>query len=458
MNTTVRQRRFRRGAVSVLVLVFLSMFATMAIAYGAATQANVDMANNAALSSGARFQAESGMSYYLHMVRQVPPAASAQTMLDNIASTFETRLNGSPSLNGVVTYDGTTLTIPEIQMSDGSAGFSGQISLTPEGNISIVANGRDGSISRTVGMQGELVPGGSGVFDYGIAAGGKVRLTGNASVEGANSADEAHILSATFDDPEAFKLTGNCDIEGDIFAANPNASVSLTGNVSIGGVSCRDDDIVDHIHFGATHEEFPEVDPTVFEPFATNIVTSQTRTNGNRSFSNIRIQANADPTFSGNITLSGVVYIEQPNRVHFSGNVNITGVIVTEDAGDDNYDDCTLKFTGNTSVTGVENLPDTPEYHELRQMPGAFLLAPGFGVEFTGNFGTVSGCLAAEKFKWTGNAGGHVDGMILSYGPEEFKLTGNSHLTIDRSQYDNQPPGFACPATFVILPGSYREY
>jgi len=283
-------------------------------------------------------------------------------------------------------------------------------------------------------------------------------MTGNAKVRGANDPSEANVLTCTYDDPEAVKLTGNCEIEGDVSISNPDAYATLTGNTRIGGESIWGGDIMDHIHIGIGDVAFPEVDPTVFEPFAVNIVDSGTSTSGNKTFTNIRILADTNKTFSGNITLNGVVFIEAPNTVHFSGNVTITGVVVTEDAGEGAYDTNTIKFTGNTTVRGVEELPDEPEFSALRQMPGSFLLAPGFGVQFTGNFGTVSGTLAADSFKWTGNAGGTVHGTIINYGDSEFKLTGNSNLSFDRSGDPETPAGFATPGRLVPVPSSYTEY
>ena len=93
-----------------------------------------------------------------------------------------------------------------------------------------------------------------------------------------------------------------------------------------------------------------------------------------------------------------------------------------------------------------------------RSLTGSFLLAPGFGVEFTGNFGTINGTMAADKFKWTGNAGGVVRGSVISYSDDEFKLTGNSKLRIDRSNTTDTPAGFAVETTFTPLPDSYVEY
>ena len=203
---------------------------------------------------------------------------------------------------------------------------------------------------------------------------------------------------------------------------------------------------------------FPEVDPTVFEPFATNIVNSSTPTSGNRTFTNIRIKANTNPTFSGNITIKGVVFVETPNKVQFSGNLNFTGVLVTQDAGDNVYTTNTVKFTGNTTSQGVESLPDTAEFHDLRQMPGSFLLAPGFGVSFTGNFGTVNGCMAADAFTFTGNAGGLVKGPIINYSDSIFSLTGNSSVTIDRLNTPTEPPGFSSNGSLRADNTTYAEY
>ena len=142
------------------------------------------------------------------------------------------------------------------------------------------------------------------------------------------------------------------------------------------------------------------------------------------------------------------------------GNLNVTGVIVTQDAGDNVYETNTVKFSGNTTVRGVEELPAETQFAELRQMPGAFLLAPGFGAQFTGNFGTVSGCMAADQYKFTGNAGGTIKGGIINYGDTDFELVGNSTITIDRSDTPDVPPGFSVPDTYTLSveAGSYTEY
>ena len=283
-------------------------------------------------------------------------------------------------------------------------------------------------------------------------------LDSNANIRGANNFWEADVLSTASSQNEAFYLEGNSVIEGDLFATNPDAHATLIGNVMVGGEAEDSAAIQGHIHFGVEEGEFPEVVPTVFEPFATNVITSGTNTSDDQTFTNIRIAANSNPDFSGNITIKGVIYIESPNDVQFTGNVDIQGVIVTEDAGDNNYDSNKIKLSGNTDIQGVESLPATPEFTELKAMPGSFLLAPGFSVELDGNFGTVNGTMAADEFKWNGNAGGTIHGQVICYGDEDFEMIGNAEIVIDQSTYSGIPSGFSVPVKLQADVSTYTEH
>jgi len=463
--------RQRSGMAMILALALLTVMASVAVALIAETATSLQQADNFVDAASAQRQAESGLAFHCYVLRNLALPAGVQggDLVEAVAAGLRAQLDGTDTLGGGIIlhdanspWDANTIIIPSIATSD-RTNFSAVLSLsdTSPTALNLTVTGRDGTISRTLGIGFEVVSAGSTFFgDYGVASRGKVSMTGNARIRGANDPSEANVLSATYSHDEAVDLTGNCEIEGDLAISNPDGYASLSGNVSIGGEDMGSDAIFDHIHTGIGEVDFPEVDPAVFEPFATHIVDGSTSTSGNKTFENIRILAGTNKTFSGNITLKGVIYIETPNQVHFSGNVTITGVIVTQDAGDDAHETNTIKFTGNTTARSVEELPDEPQFAQLREMPGAFLLAPGFGAEFTGNFGTLSGCMAADRFKFTGNAGGTIKGGLINYGDTELKLTGNSNLTIDRSDAPEVPPGFALSsrATLSVRPATYREY
>ena len=454
-----RCRTRNGGIISIIALVFLGVFAAIGVAYATLSNNSLLQGQNHTCMLNARLQAESGLSFLLRDVCQVslPAGTQEQGLLDAVASSVQSRLNGSPNLQGrPVTYDGTTIAIPSIRTDEGS--FHGTIALANDTALLLQVTGASGSVTRTVAIQCKVAPGTSMLLDCGVASRDKIRMSGNAGIRGANDPSEAGMLSATYEDLEAFEVSGNSDIEGDIYVSNPDAHVTLAGSIRIGGESAWGDGIADHIHIGVGDVEFPALDPNVFAPYAVNIVDDATPTSGNRTFNNIRILAGVNPNFSGNIALNGVILVEVPNSVQLTGNVTLTGVVVTADAGDDAYENNRIKFAGNMRSRSVTELPDTAEFHDLRQMTGTFILAPGFAVEFTGNFGTVNGAMAAAEFKWTGNAGGTVLGPIVSYSSAEFRLTGNSNITIDRSEGSDIPPGFVAPSKLVPDVNTYTEF
>ncbi len=446
------------GVAAVLAVILLAVFGALAAALATETHLNLRKSDNDLRARAARLQAESGVIFYAYQLRQirVPPDTPPAEMLEAVAAELQARLNGTDNLGQqIVEYDGSAITIPLIVTNARGGGFAAVLDLSDLGNLRLTVTGHDLARVRRIRLC-FAADGGSGSLDYGIMTNGWVDMTGNAHLEAANDRQEAAVLAASGTHPEAVKLTGNCVIDGDVSTCDVDSYVSCSGNVSVGGAAAGSGAFQDHIHVGIGPVLLPTPDPGVFEGFAGNTVDGSTNTDGNRTFTNIRIRANTNPTFSGNIRIDGVVFIESPNRVTFSGNLELTGVIVTEDAGKGALDDNHIHFSGNTSVRGVEYLSG-PEHEALRGLPGSFLIAPGFSTKFTGNFGTVNGTLGADEFQFAGNAGGTIHGALINWGDTELKLVGNSHLRFDQSHYGGLPPGFLYVRGLAAIPGSYEE-
>ncbi len=230
----------------------------------------------------------------------------------------------------------------------------------------------------------------------------------------------------------------------------------LTGNCQIGGETGQDA-IDNHVTVGATLVEFPTPNPTQFEQYATNIVDSSVSTNGNRSFENIRIVSGTNPTFSGNITITGIVYIDSPNLVIFSGNTTITGMIVAEGDLDAPNSQDQLRFGGNLSCLDVSQLPQGSQFDELRNKTGTTILAPGFDLTFTGNFSTINGAIAASGISFDGNARGTITNTIINYSADPMTISGNSRISIDRTNSVSSPTGFSSDTVLQFESDSYSE-
>jgi len=445
----------------VLAIILLALFAALAASFATETGMNLRKATNQAKVQHARLQAESGLAYLSYLLRQValPPTATGQVALDSLAASLQARLDGTANLAGqTVSYDGTHIVVPAVSTSQQN-NFSAVLCLNQDGSLRVSITGTHADCVRGVRISYEVVHGWNAVCRYGLASKSRIRMSGQGSFAGANDPAEANMFSATYSDPLTFELKGQSSTQGDVHVVNSSGAVSVSGQATVAGCAAGSPELAQHTHFGVDDINFPEADPGLFEPFAVNIVDQSTRVNQPHStFSNIRILANTNPNFATDTTLMGVVFIETPKRVTFAGRVSVIGVIATEDAGEDALDDNYIRFSGQASVQGVDHLPDDPQFASLKALPGTVILAPGFALRFSGQFGTLGGSMGASQFEFTGQASGLVHGWIINWGDTEFSINSQASLTIDHDGLETLPFGFVTPARLFPLPRTYEEY
>jgi hypothetical protein len=439
----------------VITLIFLALFACLAVAIAATAGSNLTVSHNRIQGQQASAFAGTGIQLMQASLGGMPAsgAADATAMHSLIRSHLATDFAGSTMVNANgITSDASFVTVPVITLTraDGSTGLA-NVTIRASGGsqdnttITVRSAAGYGGAARTATYNMTVQRGGSVLNDFGIASKSAISMTGNAQVVGLHNPHEADIMSATYSTTNAIQLTGNVNIGGDVVVVNPDGHISTSGNVTIGGTQT----------IGATEPQWPQVDISPFTPYATNV-----RSSGGSSdltLSNIIIPPNTNPTFSGNVTIRGVVYIQAPNKVTFSGNTTIIGTIVADQPAVDNLTANQIKFTGNVTTGGVESLPAGAQYDGLRALTGSFLLAPGFSTQFTGNFSTVNGCMVASEFKFTGNAGGTLKGGVVNLRDSAFQMTGNARLVIDREGAVANPAGIVSNTTLVCVSGSYAE-
>jgi hypothetical protein len=461
-GVTVKQsEKFSRGFAYVLALLLLSVFSTLAVAFASSTDLGLQKSNNCTRINKARMAAESGLAFHAYVLSQIAPSAGSggEDLVSDIAGKLAEKLDGTFDLSGAAvtcSEGGLTITIPGITVNSDSGTFSARVSLDSENEnkIWLEVTGYAEAAQRTVRMAFETERDDSVEFGYGLATRGKVILSGQASILSVNDGSgEASIFSSYVDATEdTFTLTGQVEIEGEIFASAGIDSIHVEDNGKISIAGETGDAIWDHVFPGTDAPAFPEPNVDMFEPFvAGNVMDLSSPPTA--TYTNIRIPANTNPTFAADCVLEGVVFIEQPNCVNFEGKVTIQGVIVTEDARE-STDVNSLTFSGQVDSLPV---PSGPEFQELREISGIFLLAPGFNVDFSGQFGTVNGAMVADSFVFSGQAGGIVKGPIISYNDAPFEYSGQTGLTIDRSGGSQLPPCFWVSTPLKALPETYVE-
>lgn len=441
-----------KGSALVVVMIFVAVFGALALGYLASVNASLQSAKIQAESTRALAAAESGLAFAraeLPMLRLLTTPVNTPQSLQKIADELNTRLGATLFGGARATVNGDSVLLPTIILDfpEGPASFQVMLKATGGDTLTVRSVGARGEARKCVTAQFSAAEDNRLLTQFGVASRSRIVMKGNAIIDGANDPLEGSVLSTNQVSLEPIDITGHVNISGNAAISNPGGNVSLRGNSEIGG----------DIMIGVQEPPFPEIDVSLFEPYAVNRLDPNVHTYSSDVYlENIRIPANTNPTFTANTMICGTVYIESPNQVTFSGNLVLIGTIVAAPAVgglEDNY----IKFTGNSTTLPVSTLPASARFAGLRALDGSLLLAPGYHVEFSGSFATLHGSIVASKMGFTGDATGTIRGSILNYEDTDFEVSGSSHLTIDHSNLDDAPGGMRFPRRLVYVGGTYGE-
>ncbi|MGE5296529.1 MAG: hypothetical protein ACM3VT_17050 [Solirubrobacterales bacterium] len=446
-------RTFRNGNAMVLCMIVLVVASAMAAALTSISGANLQIANDQRRGNRAFANAESGletMRYWLSRVR-IPSSTPSSQYLTEVIARVRADLAASAATNLVINNDGS---IPPVPL-DSATGqfFQGQWTVlagTPP-VLKVVAMGTSGAASRSILTHFLIEPYRFPIFNYGIATKGAIRFPRNPTLTGAAQYWEADIYVESLSNLVAIQVGGNANFDGDIDIGNPSANVDFRGDVRIAddtGQAAVDE----HVAIGADPVEFPVPELTQFRQYATGpAIGPASNVSLSMTLTNATIRAGTNPTFLGNVIIQGILFVESPNVVTFTRNVALEGLIVAE-GNVLNPGTNKISFQGNFASGAY---PAGSQFDAIRSRTGSSILAPGFGVSFTGNFSSVNGVLAANDLYFSGNASAVVKGTVISYSQNPTMVDGNIAMNFDRAAVTEIPAGFDLLRTLEYDPASY---
>jgi len=449
----MQSHAFREGSALITCTIFLVIFTTLAVGMAAISGANLQVADNQREADLAFASAESGLEVLRYWVGRIrmPSSTPVAAYLSTAIAGLQAELSANGIQNLSVNSDGS---IPTVAIhSPAGQGFSGQISVDPVNPavllLHVVGTSRDAA--RTIRVSFRVEPYRFPIFNYGMATRGALQFPQNPTLTGATENWEADIYVESANDVMAVQISGNCNFDGDIDIGNPLGTASFGGSVQIAG-EYGQQAIDNHVTVGADPVEFPVLQTSQFQQYATGpVIGPTTNVSNSMTLTNAVIQAGTNPTFLGNITIQGVLLIQPPNVVRFTRNVSQQGIIV---AGGDVLNPGTnqISFEGNFASGPY---PAGAQFDALRSQAGSSILAPGFAVSFTGNFSSVNGVLAASSLYFSGNASATVKGTMISYSQDATRVEGNISMNFDRAQMVEIPAGFDLLRVLEYEPSSY---
>lgn len=481
----LRHRPGRPGMTSVLAMLYLVLFASLAVGFYAATNTSVQVSSNERHARQAMLSTESGMEFMRHILGnvEIPANATSDQVWTQLCQQVASQINGTGSGTANFNYvqaippaaGVTTWTLPTLKLPGGGACT---VTLAPNDanatTIDVTVLGLEPDL-RTDKTQGSAPnhrkikvtyvkgPRASEIFNYGVASRSAINMGGNAVITGASGAlNRGSVLSAT-SKAVPLTMTGSPKISGDFSFTNPNGAPTF-GNGTIAGYNSSSSEFANHVHAGVTPPEFPTIDSSPFEKYVPGptdtgaSVISASPPSSRKSFTNIRIKAGVNPSFAAGSVIQGVVFIETPNQVTFTGGVTIQGVIVVDQknlTGDSSSN--VIKFGGNVTHQGVETLPNSGAFAGLPNLSGSFLLAPAFDLIMRGNTNNVGGTIVAGKIDIAGTAGANVKGTVINLDDTSVDMTGTSDIVISPSGSDKYPAGITFGSHFTPNPATYLE-
>jgi len=441
-------RKNRHGIIMVLALMFMVIFASLSVAILSMSSANAQIADNHQQGNSALVNTHSGVEVVKYFLDDMTVPASIETGIQN-------QLAAKDLTNITATVTGSVITLASVPLdATASENFSTQITIFSD-RWQADVTGRNGGIKRKVRSNFDIAVRADSVFDYGVATKGPLLMTGQSDLGAVNLAVESDVFIDTSTAGNAFEIGSKGSVAGNVHIVDPLATFQIGENSQIGGETGEDAE--DNIIMGVNPVEFPVPDTDYFQQYATgDIIDANSNLNDYETLDNVTIAANTNPTFSSDMLIRGVLFIEQPNNVKFAGKAVVQGIIVGDSAVGDESIDNNIDFSGQVECLDVTEL-EGAEFEGISEETGTFLIAPGFSADFSGQSNVINGVIATAGIRFTGQAGGTINGSIVNYSSEPMVMQGQGSLMFNRSGTDENPAGFQPVLRLDYNPSSYSE-
>jgi hypothetical protein len=456
MSPSYNIKQKNHGAVLIIAMIFILVFAALAVSMASMSGVNTQIASNQHKMGFARASGESGLEVERFWLTRVmmPSSTPPSSYLSGIISYVQNDLADNSIANITLYHDGSTSAVP-LDTFTGQT-FSGQLSIDAGDlyTLNVYSTGGNGEITKTIKVSFDIEPYEHPIFNYGLATKGPLNYTGNPTMTAVNEAWEADLYIESSSSLTALSTGGNCNFAGEIEIGNPSATADFKGDVLIAGDHGQTA-IDNHVHIGAEEVDFPTPDTDRFRPYAIGDVIDSSTDLGSykNTLINCLVAAGTNPVFPKSVTIQGVLFIESPNIVTFSQNVALEGIIV----GDG---DLTSPGTDRIDIFGnfaSSTYPESVEFDPIRAEEGSSIVAPGFAMSFQGNFSTLEGVVAVSGIAFTGNVNAQIKGTIINYSEDPMVIGGNAVMNFDRINSTKVPAGFDTHRVLNYDPSSYEE-
>jgi Tfp pilus assembly protein PilX len=448
---------------SALALIYLSVIAMLSVGFYTAVDLSSNIADNEQNINRANTSSEVGLAYGRYQLSQLaitnPPTNG---LVNAVYTALNTNLAGSGNLPT------TQPTVVYLPGSNGAASWMNVDSLGGQAQLAITqplstsynlqldsygqnSNSRVTAIKRHTRIQFSAY---NPIFNYGLVSYGQISLNGGLTVNGTNGG----VLAITSGATKPINVSGANAFSGDFYWTN--AAFTRTqitwGSLTVDGYNSASGQFANHVHGGVPAPVKPTFDTTPFQQYIATSYTNSTYSPTATTLTNAALtlaagQVSANYSFSGHITINGILYLDSGVTVTFTNplGVTINGAIVQQNAASPTTNSGSLTFDGPVaqSTSNIGSLPAAEQ--SLLTAAGDALLVPNYSVTFDNTVSTTGAVIGAGLIF---NKNATISGAVLDM---NSSLIFNSTATITINSQAIQPAGVNI--TYSPTPSSYAE-
>jgi hypothetical protein len=333
-------------------------------------------------------------------------------------------------------------------------GFRAVLTDAGNGVIRVKVTGTPGSAPSNLGPPSNSTTsppsGPRPVFDYGVASAGKVQLKNTAATEDPRHARVLRQRPVHLRRQPLHRHRRGPDRRRPGRPDGQDAGV--LGGGSVGGGTTSADILASHVKVLTAAPEFPLVDTTVFKKYATNTYAA-----GASYQKNIRVPANANPSFNAGDIIDGILYIESPNSVTFLRPTR-RSTVRSSSRTTNGVAQNVLDFRGNVTPSKI---PAGSEFDGLRDLArGLAIAAPTASVTMSGSVdGEIAGSVIAARIDLAGSADLTIrQGSIVALSADPMMVEGKTvNIVGNASPTPPTTPASALRSWFKPMLSTYHE-
>ena len=204
------QNKRQKGAVLIICMIFLSIFAALAVSMVEMSDTNAQIANDYRHTNQALSNAQSGLEVIRHYLSEIDISGTVtpENRLTALQTALQNEFTDESITNVAFTATDSSSAAINITGIQSTSNVTAVINKIDDDTLRVNITGISDQFSRTVSVEFNFATTGNGIFDFGVATKGPLVMTGQTGINDSNLVIESNVyIEGDMESGDAFSMT-----------------------------------------------------------------------------------------------------------------------------------------------------------------------------------------------------------------------------------------------------------